>query len=215
MSANGRVQLVCFDLGGVLIRICRSWQEGCAAAGLDLRGGLDGRDSVGGWYAPREITDRYQTGRITCDEFATQLAHAFDNRYNPGEIMRVHHAWMLGEYEGVCAIIHRIHQAGLRTAALSNTNAAHWRRLPEFAAFASLQHRLASHELGLAKPDEAIYREAERRFGLAGSSILFFDDLLENIKAARKIGWRTMHVDHTGDTAQQIEAALREHNILA
>jgi HAD superfamily hydrolase (TIGR01509 family) len=205
---------VCFDLGGVLIRICRSWQEGCVAAGLDLRGALNAHDSIAGWYAPREVTDLYQTGRITCDQFATQLADAFGNHYSPDEIMRVHHAWMLGECAGVGAVIHRIHQAGLRTAALSNTNAAHWQRLPEFAAFASLQHRLASHELGLAKPDEAIYREAERRLGLSGSSILFFDDLSENIEAARTIGWRTAHIDHTGNTAQQIEAGLREHGVV-
>ncbi len=32
-----RIRLVCFDLGGVVIRICRTWAEGCAAAGLEVR----------------------------------------------------------------------------------------------------------------------------------------------------------------------------------
>ena len=29
--------VICFDLGGVLVRICRDWNEGCAAAGIDPR----------------------------------------------------------------------------------------------------------------------------------------------------------------------------------
>ena len=31
------IRLVCFDLGGVLVKICRSWSDGCRAAGLDVR----------------------------------------------------------------------------------------------------------------------------------------------------------------------------------
>ena len=29
--------LISFDLGGVLVRICRNWQEGCLAAGVEIR----------------------------------------------------------------------------------------------------------------------------------------------------------------------------------
>ena len=35
------ISLVCFDLGGVVVRICRSWAEGCAEAGLDVRGDVE------------------------------------------------------------------------------------------------------------------------------------------------------------------------------
>ena len=31
-----RVTLVVFDLGGVVVRICRSWEEACRAAGVTL-----------------------------------------------------------------------------------------------------------------------------------------------------------------------------------
>ena len=29
--------VICFDLGGVLVRICRDWNEGCVAAGIEPR----------------------------------------------------------------------------------------------------------------------------------------------------------------------------------
>ena len=90
--------------------------------------------------------------------------------YSPAEIKRIHHAWLLEEYSGVAATIDRIHAAGVATAALSNTNHAHWVRMNEFPAVTKLQRRLASHELRLAKPDDAIYREAERHLAVRGAS---------------------------------------------
>jgi 2-haloacid dehalogenase len=64
------------------------------------------------------------------------------------------------------------------------------------------------------KPDKAVYRDAERRFGVAGDRILFFDDLPDNVAAALRMGWQAMAIDHAGDTARQIEAALQRHGVL-
>ena len=81
---GSKVKLVCFDLGGVVIRICRSWREGCAAAGLDLRGDDESLfNGTDGWYARRDLTDLYQTGRITTEEFAQRFSGAQDS----------HHIW--------------------------------------------------------------------------------------------------------------------------
>ena len=56
--------LVCFDLGGVVIRICRSWEEGCAAAGLPLRG-VESRDETR--HLRTAAVVEFQTGRIGGD----------------------------------------------------------------------------------------------------------------------------------------------------
>lgn len=212
MSSNG-IQLVCFDVGGVLIRICRSWAEGCAIAGLPVRGDPFAEDPSSA-NGRRDIGQRYQTGRLTCQQYFGDLSKSVGGLYTPDEIQRIHDAWLISEYDGASALVERIHDAGIATAALSNTNHGHWSRMPEFPVMTRLQRLLASHELGLAKPDEAIYREAERRLGVSGSGILFFDDMPENIDAAQRIGWRTARIDPAGDTARQIEAALREHRVL-
>ena len=34
-SMANSISLVCFDLGGVVLRICQSWAEGCVVAGLE------------------------------------------------------------------------------------------------------------------------------------------------------------------------------------
>ena len=213
MPRSLRVQLVCFDLGGVLLRICRSWPEGCRAAGLDLRDGGAFVDDPLSANSRNHISRLYQIGRIDCAAYFAGLSAAVNRLYSPSEIERIHHAWVIEQYPRVEETIDRIHAGGVRTAALSNTNHAHWLRMREFPAIMKLKQRLASHELGMTKPDPAIYRAAEQRLGLNGSAILFFDDLAENIDAARCVGWQAVHIDHTGDTALQIEHGVRAHGI--
>ena len=204
------VRLVCFDLGGVIIRICQTWAERCAAAGLAIR-------NPELWDEIEPVRDelmvQYQTGRIEGSHFARQLSAALRGLYSPAEIMAIHDAWLIDEYEGVGAIVDRLHQAGLDTAALTNTTPEHWVRMPQFPTVGRLQHRLASHELGLHKPDPAIYLRLERQLGYAGREILFFDDTEENVQAAQTVGWRAEPIDPAGDTARQMAEALAEHGV--
>ncbi|MEO1535088.1 MAG: HAD-IA family hydrolase, partial [Planctomycetota bacterium] len=76
-----------------------------------------------------------------------------------------------------------------------------------------LEHRHASHLLGIAKPDAGIYARFESETGYDGSEILFFDDLAENIEAARERGWHAEQIDHTGDTAEQVARCLAAYGV--
>ena len=206
-----RVRFVCFDLGGVIIRICQTWEERVTAAGLEMRD-----PALWNKIGPTRdaLMVRYMTGRITGQQFAQQLSEALDGQYNPAEIMAIHDAWLIDEYEGVGTIVDRLHQAGRDTAALTNTTPEHWVRMPQFPTVGRLRHRLASHELGLHKPDPAIYLRLERQLGYAGGEILFFDDTEENVQAAQAVGWRAERIDPASDTARQIAAALVNHGLL-
>jgi putative hydrolase of the HAD superfamily len=72
---------------------------------------------------------------------------------------------------------------------LSNTNAMHMAyirpRLPILERFEAV---LTSHELGLVKPDAAIYRAALARAGAAPQEAAFFDDQLGHVEGARRAG---------------------------
>lgn len=162
----------------------------------------------------RDLAVQFGTGQIDLAQFASSASEGLQHTYSPDEVVHIHHAVLVAEYEGVDQQIDRIHQSGLATACLSNTNHAHWERMSEFPAVMKLEHRLASHLLGLHKPDEAIYRALEQSLGFAGSEILFFDDMIENVDAARVIGWDAVHIDHASSTSAQIEAALRNRDLL-
>lgn len=56
-----------------------------------------------------------------------------------------------------------------------------------------------SGEVGLIKPDPAIYRRHAQTFGLDPAHTLFIDDNPANVAAARAEGWRAIqYVDHDG-----------------
>ncbi len=206
------IRLVCFDLGGVIVRICRTWAEGCAAAGIEMRNGVDPLSgSPDGW---QEMHELHQTGRIDLLSFARRCSRIMGGAYTPEEIVRVHEAWTLDEYEGVGDLVERIHEAGIETAVLSNTTHEHWVTFDRYPTFTQLRNRFGSHELALRKPDPAAYRAIEDHTGCSGAEILFFDDLPENIDAARGLGWRVLKIDPSGSTSQQMERALVEHDVL-
>ncbi|MFG0305345.1 MAG: HAD family hydrolase [Phycisphaerales bacterium JB040] len=199
-------RLVCFDWGGVILRICRSFPEGVAAAGLDLRDGVDDPDL---YDVRRAHSQEYQRGAMSEADFFEAVSESFRGLYTPEEIAVVHDAWLLGEYEGVADLVGELHTLGRTTGMLSNTNARHWlRRERDFPTAGTLGHQHASHLLRAAKPDEEIYEAFERASGYAGPQIVFFDDLEANIRAARARGWEAVLIDHTGDTAGQMRAAL-------
>jgi putative hydrolase of the HAD superfamily len=204
------IELVCFDVGGVIVRICRTWAEGCAAAGVAPRD-LALWEETG--PARKALIHKYQTGRIGGSTFADRISTLVSGIYSPAEIMGVHHAWLLDEYEGVGDLVEKVHRAGFETAALSNTNHEHWCRMGEYPTVMRIRHHLPSHRLGLQKPDPKIYHRLEQQLGYGGAQIIFFDDKIENIEGARAAGWHAELIDPAASPVAQITEALGAHGI--
>ncbi|MGH7244354.1 MAG: HAD-IA family hydrolase [Phycisphaerales bacterium] len=220
MSTDPQIRCVCFDWGGVILRFCRSFAEGVQAAGLELRPEAVAPEAIA---ARRVLANQYSMGKLTRAEFLSAAHRATSGLYTIDELERINDAWLIEEYPGMCAIVDELNSLPhIETALLSNTTEIHWERqqpsrhkqIPHFPTAAKLKHRHASHLLGLLKPDVAIYAAFERETGFAPESILFFDDLQENVEAARTRGWSAVQVDHTGDTAAQIRASLKQIRIL-
>jgi FMN phosphatase YigB (HAD superfamily) len=220
---SARPKIICFDLGGVLVRNHRSWPDVCHAVGLEVRGDWTGEANA---LAYQTLMDLLGTGQISEQEWSERLSIAVAGSYTPAELLRIHHGWSLGEYPGIGALVDQLHASGIETACLSNTTHGHWARLlheqdgqplagePRFPAVKRLQRHFASHVLGLAKPHPAIYRAFEAATGYAGADILFFDDLLPNVTAARDLGWIAEQIDAGADTAQQLRGHLTRHGII-
>jgi FMN phosphatase YigB (HAD superfamily) len=223
MSASPETMVVCFDLGGVLIRICRSWGHACRAAGLAIRS-LAATPAVEAAHGA--LLHRYSVGELTEAEWAEQMAKVTRGEYSADEHLRIHDAVTLDEYAGVGEIVDALHAAGVRTACLSNTTETHWGQLmherrrtplpdrPRYPTVLRLQSHFASHLLHFAKPEPAIYRAFEAAMGCDASRILFFDDLPDNVTAARACGWRAERIDHTIETAPQLQRYLRAYGLL-
>jgi putative hydrolase of the HAD superfamily len=82
---------------------------------------------------------------------------------------------------------------GLKTAILSNIGDSVLENIErEFDWIHRFDVLVWSYQLGIAKPDPAIYRHTLRELGTQPEETLFIDDKLENVEAARKLGIRAI-----------------------
>ena len=83
----------------------------------------------------------------------------------------------------------------------SSVRAADWATAMEVLVF--------SADLGLAKPDPRIYAEADTAYETVPADVVFFDDRVDNVTAARIHGWDA-HLWIDGTTAADVLALQSE-----
>lgn len=198
-------QIVVFDLGGVLARICHSWEEAAATAGIATR--LDPSDRTPLTVVP--IFDAYQAGAVELSEYLEGIAKWLG--VSPDEALAIHNHILVEPYPGTDELVEEIEAAGLLTGCLSNTNAPHWEELAlngRFPAIMRLQRKMASHLVGLNKPDPEIFALYAKTNDVAPESIVYFEDHPLNVRAALGAGWRAKLIDPMGDTVAQMREFL-------
>jgi HAD superfamily hydrolase (TIGR01509 family) len=105
--------------------------------------------------------------------------------------------------------------AGLRptyaTAILSNSVDGARREEQRRYGFEELVDVIVySHEVGLAKPDPAIFRLTQERLGVEPHEIVFLDDHDGHVEAARACGWYAVWHRDTPASIQEISRMIEE-----
>lgn len=212
MTKREPVELVCFDLGRVLVGVRDSWIEVFRTAGVELPLRLADADVR---TACAELMRRAGVGSIEARQLFAELAMLVG--VSVDEAMAVSSAAIIGTIDGVRELIDDLQAGDARTACLSNTHQHHWDMLMRDGRYSwirRLDHRFASHLIGHAKPDPAVYKHVERATAIAPARILFFDDVAEHCDAARCRGWKAEPIDPAGDTVAQLRDHLTRHNVL-
>jgi len=207
------IELVCFDLGGVLLRIADNWVDACGRAGVEVRDELFDeslRQSL------PELSRRLEAGRVDLDTFVESVV--CHSGYRPEQVLAVLDAIVIDLYPGTGELLDRLASKPVTTALLSNTIGRHWDRIRDdrerFGAIHQIAHHFVSHEIGHRKPEAAIYEHVEQALGVAPRHILYFDDQPENINAAVWHDWQTEAVDPKADTVAYVTRKLEEYGVL-
>jgi len=182
-SAPPKITAITFDLGNVLIRVdhLRFCRRLAALAAL----------------SPQEVYARvfesglepgYDTGRITSREFYQLVTDHFGVAL---PYSRFCDLWcdLFDPMEGMAELVEHL-ASRFPLFLLSNTNSLHFDYLKErfrdllqpFRAF------VLSYEVGSRKPDPAIYQSLIRQAGRPPQEILFLDDKVSFVEAARGQG---------------------------
>ena len=126
------------------------------------------------------------------------------------DIMLWHSRWleMLSPDIPLSAIILRaLRGKGMPVFALSNFGVSTLALADRhFPALADFDRRFISGELGLVKPDPAIYARVEAETGVDPKGLLFIDDRPANIEAASARGWQTHLFEHPEGLAERVVA---------
>ncbi len=199
--------ILLFDLGGVVIDI--DFKLALAAWAPYSRLSPAGLQQAFRNDLPYQ---RHERGEITGDEYFAHLAGTLQLDAPPAVIEAGWNAIFRSEISDAVQLVSSLRGA-IPCHAFTNTNASHmacWMRLYPAVA-QSFDTIFASHQLGLRKPERAAFAHICRELDVAPGAILFFDDLAENVEAARAAGLHGVLVRDTTDIA----AALEAHQIKA
>ena len=109
------------------------------------------------------------------------------------------------------AAIHALAARGVPQFGLTNMPSEGWPAVQALSpAFGHFRDTVVSGDEGLIKPDPAIFRLAAARAGMAPEDLLFIDDSVANIEAARALGF---HVHRFEDPAH-LNSLLVGHGLL-
>jgi HAD superfamily hydrolase (TIGR01509 family) len=176
------IDLVLFDLGGVLIEL------GGMSAMRDLAG-LDDDDEVWRRWLACPWVRTFERGGCSPEEFAAGLVEDWGLSVTPQAFLTSFAAWPRGPYPGAPELVAEVQQIAA-VGCLSNTNALHWERHGAMVELVGrFEHRFLSFELGLLKPDRELFERIAELVPVRAERVLFLDDNQVNVDGAAAVGF--------------------------
>lgn len=155
-----------------------------------------------------------ETGRMSAADFERQLAaELLDDATAEGEppVQPAAAGMLTRMFAGfrpetsMIDLIRVAREAGVRTGLLSNSWGLDYPREGWDTLFDTV---VISGEVGLRKPEPAIYLLAAERLGLPPTQVVFVDDLAPNVRAAAAVGMVGVHHTDVDATAEELEVLL-------
>ena len=172
-----------FDLGGVLI----DWDPRRAYRQL---GGTEAEiDHFLEHVATSEWNHQFDAGRPFADGIAERKARFPEHAEWLDAWWSMWPDMLVGPIEGTVEILAECRQLGVPLYALTNWSAETFPIARERFDFLSwFDGIVVSGEVGLAKPDPAIFHRLTSAFGIDPAEAVFIDDVSANVDAARTLG---------------------------
>lgn len=188
------IQNLIFDLGGVHYALAYG-QTQTALTALQQPGSPELPYAL---LAQAELFNQYERGELTTPDFRARLRSEFGLVATDQQLDQAWNRMLLHLIPTSVPLIQSLSQH-YRVALLSNINELHYQAIAEECAplFAAFERCFFSYQIGLRKPEPAIFAHVLDDLGFDLTQTLFVDDSVHNIAAAQKLGLTTYLVDQT------------------
>ena len=196
---NEKIHVILFDMGRVLVSI--DFEAFPNALGLTTK---ESREP----YRPAamKLEYLYECGKISTEEFLDSLSAAFGSRFSRRHLLDAYNEIIVGENTGILPLVQKAKKK-YRIAVLSNTSEAHWEKSLAIAPLLQLfPDTFTSFQIGEMKPKAVVYEKVISSLGVPAPSILFIDDVEENIKGAEACGMKGIVYTSTADLEKTMSA---------
>jgi HAD superfamily hydrolase (TIGR01509 family) len=200
---NMEISGVLFDVGGVLVVL-----DGVPSLAklLQIEESHDAIHRL--WLTSRSVV-LHETGKISAHEFAVGVVADLGLPMSPEAFLIEFAGWLEAPYPGAFALVEAIPQR-YQVAVLSNMSALHWKRIVAMGLPARVERTFVSHETGHMKPSKEAFDLALSGMGLAPNEVLFLDDGVSNVNAARVLGMRA----HVVRNPSEARSVLEEYGVI-
>ena len=191
------VRAVLFDLGGVLLPFDRERR----IAAITARTGATAAAARA--FMALDLHRRLDLGEASDFDLAAEFAAFFGLRVSPLEAADLLCSVFEPPNHELWALAARLRRRAVVGGFSDNPSLV----VQVFPEGAFLEPLFLSCEIGACKPSDAAFAAVEAALGMAAQQILFIDDTLANVEAARLRGWDAIHF--TANAQLTAELALR------
>ncbi|MGE4239357.1 HAD family hydrolase [Ramlibacter sp.] len=198
----GPIRALLFDLGGVVVdvdfeRTLSHWEKASRHPPARLR-------ELFHFDAPYQA---HETGHLAANEY---FAHVRELMALDGDDAFIEAGWnavFVAPIAPTVSLIERV-RSRLPCYALSNTNPTHIAAYDKMCpgTLGLFEQAFFSHDIGFRKPHPSSFAYALERMGVDAPEVLFFDDLADNVDAARALGLQAALVRSPEDVRGELAA---------
>jgi glucose-1-phosphatase len=194
-------EVVLFDLGGVLIRL----------SGLDAWKEMSGQtddDEIWHRWLHCSVVQNFERGNSSVDDFVSDMIKKYDLSLGPEDFLKAFINWPDGLFDGAVEVVNDVADH-VRLGCFSNTNYVHW-ETQHHEIQKMFDVNFLSFKMGHVKPDADAFEYVIDQLGCDPEAILFLDDNIINVEAARVCGINA-HVALKPEGARRV---LNDHKLL-
>lgn len=193
------LKIITFDLGNVLVKVdhlqfCRRLADLAGISPQEVFAAVFGSD----------LEPSYDTGRLSSREFYEQIQARFRVSLDFDRFVRWWTSIFAPLPEMAAVVTHLAQRYPLFL--LSNTNALHFQYIQqEYPILEKFTHYVLSFAVGHRKPEPEIYQHLIEKTGAPAEQILFIDDKLPFVLAAREQGLQAWQFTGQDRLVQQLQ----------